>query len=84
MKTREPRRKVLVGARIRHGLKWDDIRILNVSSRGLCLHSRDAPPRGIYVKLRRGCAALPLAMTVAEAFTRPMKAISIALASSAQ
>ena len=161
MKTREPRRKVLVGARIRHGLKWDDIRILDISSRGLCLHGRNAPPRGTYVELRRGrqqivarvvwtaeekfgvvaqdpiaveavisdpdhvlptpaapvgdrraivrnaqgherskmlarafqsgffmiaggCAALALAMTVAEAFTRPMKAISIALASSAQ
>ena len=161
MKTREPRRKVLVGARIRHGVKWDDIRILDISSRGLCLHGRNAPPRGSYVELRRGrqqivarvvwtaeekfgviaqdpiaveavigdpdrvmpttaapvgdrralvrhadgherskllarafqsgffiiaggFAAWAVAMTVAEAFTRPMKAISIALASSAQ
>ena len=161
MKSREPRGKVLLGARIRHGLRWDDIRILDISSRGLCLHGRNASPRGTYVELRRGrqqivarfvwtaeekfgvvaqdpiaveavisdpdcalrrpaapvcyrranvhyaeghernkmlarafqsgffmiaggCAALALAMTVAEAFTRPMKAISSALASSAQ
>jgi hypothetical protein len=38
---------------MRHGARWDDIRIVDVSSRGLCLQG-SPPPRGTYVELCRG------------------------------
>lgn len=54
MKPREPRRKVLVSARLRDGLGWTSARILNVSSRGLLLRSPRAPRRGAYVEVCHG------------------------------
>jgi hypothetical protein len=39
---------------MRHGTAWDDISILDISSRGMCLRGRQVPPRGAYVELRRG------------------------------
>jgi hypothetical protein len=39
---------------MRVGARWGDVRILNVSSRGLLLQSCDAPPRGSYLEVRRG------------------------------
>lgn len=54
MKTREQRRKVVVPARMQAGGRWSDACILNVSSRGLLLHSSSAPSAGSYLEIRRG------------------------------
>jgi hypothetical protein len=54
MQTREPRRQLLVRARMNAGGGWHDTWILNISSRGLLLQS-DAPPvRGTFLEVRRG------------------------------
>ena len=54
MRPREPRRKVLLNARMRLGASWGNARILNISSRGLLIEGESAPPRGSYVEVRRG------------------------------
>ena len=54
MKAREPRRNVMLAARMRHSNAWSDANILNISSRGLALHSVSPPLRGTYVEVRRG------------------------------
>ena len=54
LKPREPRRKVMLAARMRHGDSWSDANILNLSSRGLQLHTSSPPSRGAYVEVRRG------------------------------
>ena len=54
LKPRETRITVVVPARLRLGAKWSDACILNVSARGLLIHTREAAERGSYVELRRG------------------------------
>ncbi|HEY0630188.1 MAG TPA: PilZ domain-containing protein [Sphingomicrobium sp.] len=54
MKPREPRRNVMIAARMRTGADWSDACILNMSSKGMLLHSEDAPVRGSYLEIRRG------------------------------
>lgn len=54
MKAREPRRKVVVPARLNAGPKWVDAVILNVSSRGMLVRSDTPMAVGTYVDLRRG------------------------------
>jgi hypothetical protein len=54
VKNRELRRKVLVSARMRVGSAWSDASILNISSRGMLVGSREAPARGTYLEIRRG------------------------------
>ena len=54
MKPREPRRNVMISARMRDGDAWSDANILNLSSRGLLLCAANPPPRGAYVEVRRG------------------------------
>lgn len=54
MKAREPRRQVMISARLRDGLGWTEARILNVSSRGLLLHASKPPERGSYVEIWGG------------------------------
>jgi len=54
VKPREPRQKVLIDARLRHASGWSDACILNLSSRGLMVRARQAPPRGTYVEICRG------------------------------
>lgn len=54
MTKREPRRKVLVRARMRLGNDWSDVTIRNMSSRGLMAQAVDAPVTGSYVEIRRG------------------------------
>ena len=49
MKQREPRRKVMLSARLRQEVGWSDANILNVSSRGLLLHGTIRPARGSYL-----------------------------------
>ena len=51
MKAREERRNVLIQARMRIDGKWADVRIRNVSSRGLLLQSAEPPPRGSYIEI---------------------------------
>jgi hypothetical protein len=58
MKSREPRRKVLVRTRIRSGAAWYDASILNISSRGMLLQAADPPVRGSYLELRRGALVI--------------------------
>ena len=54
MKAREPRRKVLIDARLRQDCGWSDARILNISKRGLMVRAPKAPPRGSYIEICRG------------------------------
>lgn len=58
LKQREKRRQVLIGARMRVGVRWDDVRILNVSQRGLLVQSGEPPSRGTYLEVRRGAQAI--------------------------
>lgn len=51
---RELRRRVVLPARLRSGVQWSDTCILNISSRGLMIHSGRAAPKGSVVEIRRG------------------------------
>lgn len=53
VKQREPRRQVLVKARMRVGSDWRDVSIRNVSSRGMMLASDEPPPPGAYIEIRK-------------------------------
>ena len=54
MKPREPRKKVMIKARMRVGAAWRDACILDLSSRGLMIQASDPLPGGSYLELRRG------------------------------
>jgi hypothetical protein len=51
---RELRRRVVMPARLRSSIGWTDACILNISSRGLMIHSSRAGPQGSVVELWRG------------------------------
>src|SRR5690349_10239243 len=53
-KPRELRRRVVLPARMRLGTSWSDTCILNVSSRGLMIHTGRQVAKGTQVELRRG------------------------------
>ena len=53
-KPRELRRRVVVPARLRHGASWSDTCILNLSSRGLMIHTSQQVAPGTAVEIRRG------------------------------
>lgn len=53
-RARELRRRVMLPARLRAGAQWSDTCILNISSRGLLIHSARAAPEGSTIELRRG------------------------------
>src|SRR5215469_8033663 len=53
-KPRELRRRVVVPARLRHGAAWSDACILNISSRGLMIHTGRQIAKGTQVEVRRG------------------------------
>ncbi|HVU31239.1 MAG TPA: PilZ domain-containing protein [Sphingomicrobium sp.] len=53
-RTRELRRRVVVPARLRHGPTWSDACILNISSRGMMIHSGRQITQGTRVEVRRG------------------------------
>lgn len=53
IKHREQRRNVLIQARMRRDGAWADVRIRNISSRGLLIQSDTPPPRGTYVEIFR-------------------------------
>lgn len=54
MKAREPRRKVMLKARLRIGSGWRDACILDLSSRGLMIQASEPLPGGSYIEVRRG------------------------------
>ena len=54
LKPREQRLKVILPARMKDNRGWHDVRILNISSKGLMARSPSAPSRGSYLELRRG------------------------------
>ena len=54
MRQREPRVPVMIAARMRSDAAWCDVRIHNLSSRGMLLAADRAPPTGSYIELRRG------------------------------
>ena len=51
---RELRRRVVLPARLRAGASWSDTCILNISSRGMMIHSGHPLTEGARVELRRG------------------------------
>ena len=51
---RELRRRVMVRARMRSGALWGDARILNISSRGLLIHTLRPVSEGSTVEILRG------------------------------
>jgi hypothetical protein len=53
-RARELRRRVVMPARLRSSGGWTDACILNISSRGLMIHSSRAGPQGSVVELWRG------------------------------
>jgi len=53
-RSRDLRRKVVVRARVRSGAQWGDACILNVSSRGMLIHSAWPIAQGSMVEILRG------------------------------
>ena len=51
---RELRRRVMLPARVRAGVQWNDACILNISSRGLLINCPRGVSEGHVVELRRG------------------------------
>jgi len=54
VKSREERQKVMVKARMRSGVAWRDVCIINMSAHGLGIQSAEPPERGTYVEICRG------------------------------
>lgn len=54
LRPREPRIAVMIASRMRVGNGWSDVRIHNISSRGMLLAGEDAPAIGTYIEIRRG------------------------------
>lgn len=54
MKAREDRKKVMIRARMRDGVHWHDVCVLNMSTYGLGIQTAEPPQRGIYVEICRG------------------------------
>jgi hypothetical protein len=54
VKPREERQKVMIRARMRAGVSWNDVAILDLSTRGLGIRAPDPPTRGTYVEICRG------------------------------
>ncbi|HEX5182956.1 MAG TPA: PilZ domain-containing protein [Allosphingosinicella sp.] len=53
MKTREPRRNVIISARVRVSNVWFDTQIRNISSRGMMIDLKTPVPRGTYIEIAR-------------------------------
>ena len=54
VKTREERQKVMIKARMRSGVSWHDVCVLNLSPHGVGIQVAEPPARGTYVEIRRG------------------------------
>ena len=48
----------MLNARVRVSARWNDVCILNISTRGLLLQAADPPARGTYLDLHRGHQAI--------------------------
>src|SRR5690348_5809364 len=57
-KPRELRRRIVAAARLRDENCWSDASILNVSSRGLQIHTTRPLQQGSWVEVRRGDLAI--------------------------
>jgi hypothetical protein len=54
MKAREERQKVMIRVRMRDGLRWHDVCVLNMSTYGLGIQAAEPPASGAYVEICRG------------------------------
>ena len=54
VKPREERQKVMIRARMRSGVSWHDVCVLNLSAHGVGIQAAEPPARGTYVEIRRG------------------------------
>ena len=52
-RSRDPRKRVYVHARIIAGQAWSDVTIQNVSRRGFMAYAKEPPSRGSYIELRK-------------------------------
>jgi len=67
VKPREPRRTVLIRARMRTGSAWGGVNLLNLSSRGALAQAEASPPKGSYIEIRRGAQVIVARVVWAEA-----------------
>lgn len=58
MRNREPRRKVMLNARMRVAASWNKVCILDITTRGLLIQAAEPPARGTYLDLHRGQHAI--------------------------
>lgn len=58
MKKREPRKAVLLPARMRTNTGWVDVSIHNVSAHGMMLQAVNAPQPGSYLEIRRATTVI--------------------------
>lgn len=58
LRTREPRRKVMLNARMRVAATWNHVCILNISTRGLLIQAAEPPALGTYLDVHRGQQAI--------------------------
>ena len=54
MKTRAPRRKVVIDASLRSDSSWSPACIVDIAERGLAIRTAEPPEPGAYVEVRRG------------------------------
>jgi hypothetical protein len=54
MKSREPRVRCVITARMRFNGSWSDVCVHNISSRGMLIQAGAAAARGSYIEVRRG------------------------------
>jgi hypothetical protein len=54
VKPREERQKLMIKARMRSGVSWHDVCILNLSAHVVGIQAAEPPVRGTYVEIRRG------------------------------
>ena len=79
----------MIRARMRSGVSWHDVCILNLSRRGLGIQAAEPPQRGAYVEIRRGkhvilglaasALGLTIVATVEQALARPIAQVRAAL-----
>ena len=54
VKSRAPRRKVVIDASLRTDSRWSQACIVDIGERGLAMQTAEPPARGAYVEVRRG------------------------------
>lgn len=53
LKRRDPRKPVRIDGRLRRNYDWVDLRIRNLSTKGLMAEAKNPPGRGHYIEIRR-------------------------------